>query len=94
MIVRWSAGALADLTSIENYQRLHWPHSRAAFERRLTAIERRIAEFPLSAPDVTGRPGVRVAAFLDFPYRLFYSVESEAINVLAIRHTSRHSRFE
>jgi hypothetical protein len=25
MIVRWTAGALADLESIENYQRLHWP---------------------------------------------------------------------
>jgi plasmid stabilization system protein ParE len=94
MIVRWTAGALADLISIENYQRLHWPKSRAAFERRLTAIERRIAEFPLSAPEVAQRSRVRVIAFLDFPYRLFYSVESHAINVLAIRHTSRQSRFE
>jgi hypothetical protein len=42
----WAPGALADLTSIENYQRRHWPESRATFERRLTAIERRIAEFP------------------------------------------------
>jgi plasmid stabilization system protein ParE len=65
-----------------------------AFERRLTSIERGIAEFPLSAPEVTHRSGVRVVAFLDFPYRLFYSVESDAINVLAIRHTSRRSRFE
>jgi toxin ParE1/3/4 len=94
MIVRWTAGALADLTSIENYQDRHWPESRATFERRLTAIERRIAEFPQSAPEVTQRPGVRVVAFLDFPYRLFYSVESDEINVLAIRHTSRRSRFE
>jgi plasmid stabilization system protein ParE len=94
MIVRWTAGALADLTSIESYQRLHWPELRTAFELRLTAIERRIAEFPFSAPEVTQRSGVRVVAFLDFPYRLFHSVESHAINVLAIRHTSRQSRFE
>jgi plasmid stabilization system protein ParE len=93
MIVRWTAAALADLTSIENYQRRHWPASRAAFERRLTAIERRIIEFPLSAPEVAQRSGVRVVAFLDLPYRLFYGVESDAINVLAIRHTSRQSRF-
>jgi hypothetical protein len=53
MIVRWTAGALADLKSIENYQRSHWRESRTAFERRLTAIEQRIAEFPLSAPEVT-----------------------------------------
>ena len=94
MIVRWTAGALADLASIESYQRLHWPDSRAAFEQRLTSIDRRIAEFPFSAPKVTQRSGVRVVAFLDFPYRLFYSIESDGINVLAIRHTSRWSRFE
>ena len=92
MIVRWTAAALADLISIENYQRLHWPESRAAFDRRLTAIELRVAELPLSAPELKQRSDVRVVAFLDFPYRLFYSVESDAINVLAIRHTSRQSR--
>ena len=92
MIVRWTAAALADLISIENYQHLRWPESRAAFDRRLAAIELRIGEFPLSAPEVTQRSGVRVVAFLDFPYRLFYSVESDVINVLAIRHTSRKSR--
>jgi plasmid stabilization system protein ParE len=74
MIVRWTVGALTDLISIENYQHLHWRESRAAFDRRLTAIERRIAEFPLIAPEVTQRSGVRVVAFLDFPCRLFYSV--------------------
>jgi plasmid stabilization system protein ParE len=91
VIVRWTAGALADLISIENYQRLHWRESRAAFDRRLVAIEQRIAEFPLSAPEVVQRSGVRMVAFLDFPYRLFYGVESDVINVLAIHHTSRQS---
>jgi plasmid stabilization system protein ParE len=93
MIVRWTAGALADLKSVESYQRLNWTDSRAPFEKRLPAIERRIAEF-LSAPKVTQRSGVRVAAFPDFLYRLFYSVESNQMNVLAIRHTSRRSQFE
>jgi len=93
MIVRWTAGALADLRLLENYQHRHWPQSRVSFERRLTAIERRIAEFPLSAPEVTQRPGVRMVGFRNLPYRLFYSVESEAINVLAIGHTSRQSLF-
>lgn len=94
MIVRWTAGALADLESIENYQRHHWPAMRARFEARLAAVERRIAEFPLGAPEVEQRPGVRVAAFLDFPYRLFYRTEAGVIEVLAIRHTSRRPLFE
>lgn len=94
MIVRWAFGALDDLILIENYQRRHWPESRATFERRLTAIERRIAEFPQSAPEVTQRSGVRVVAFIDLPYRPFYTVESDAIIVLAIRRASRQSLFE
>ena len=94
MILRWTAGALVDLRWIENYQRLHWPASRAAFEKRLTAIERRIVEFPLSAPEVERRPGIRMIAFQDFPYRLFYRVEPNAVDVLAIRHTSRRPLFE
>jgi plasmid stabilization system protein ParE len=94
MIVRWTVAALDDLTSIENYQRRDWPESRATFERRLIAIERRISEFPQSAPEVTQRSGVRMVAFIDLPYRLFYTVESDAIYVLAIRHASRQSLFE
>jgi plasmid stabilization system protein ParE len=66
---------------------------RARFEVRLTAIEQRIVEFPLGAPEVEQRPGVRVVAFLDFPYRLFYRVEAEAIEILAIQRTSRRPLF-
>jgi|HubBroStandDraft_1064217.scaffolds.fasta_scaffold2147925_1 plasmid stabilization system protein ParE len=71
MILRWTARALADLESIHAYQELHWPAMLASFEARLTAIERRIIEFPASAPEVEERPDVRVVAFRDFPYRLF-----------------------
>ena len=45
-------------------------------------------------PEVAERPGVRVVAFVDFPFRLFYSVNAETIEVLAIRHTSRRPLFE
>jgi plasmid stabilization system protein ParE len=56
MILRWTAGALADLESIYTYQKLHWPAMLASFEARLTASERRIIEFPLSAPEIEQRP--------------------------------------
>jgi hypothetical protein len=48
MILRWTGGGLADLELIHRYQKLHWPAMLAPFEARLTAIERRIIEFPLS----------------------------------------------
>jgi plasmid stabilization system protein ParE len=93
MIVRWTAGALADLTSVENYQRRHWPESRglrAAFDRD------RASNFRISAERARGYTTVRrsCGAFIDLPYRLFYTVESDAIYVLAIRHASRQSLFE
>jgi toxin ParE1/3/4 len=93
MILRWTAGALADLEAIEAYQKLQWPRVRAAFDARLAEIENRIKDHPNAAPEVGQRPGVRVVAFVKFPYRLFYRVEVGSINILALRHTSRQSQF-
>jgi plasmid stabilization system protein ParE len=94
MIVRWTASALADLESIDDYLLREWPKARQSFEARLTAIEQRIIMFPLSAPKVEQRRKVRVVAFVDFPYRLFYGVEGDVIDILAVRHTSGRSPFE
>ncbi len=94
MRIRYAESALADLDAIHDYQAAHWPRARAAFEARLTAIESRVLQFPNGAPEVAERPGVRVAAFVDFPYRLFYRVNEETIEVLAIRHTSRRPVYE
>jgi plasmid stabilization system protein ParE len=94
MRIRYADSALADLDAIHEYQAVHWPAARAAFEARLTAIEKRVLQFPHGAPEVAERPGVRVAAFIAFPYRLFYRVNEETIEALAIRHTSRTPPYE
>jgi toxin ParE1/3/4 len=92
--IRYTDCALADLEAIHGHQAIHWPSRGAAFDARLSAIERRLLQFPNGAPEVAERPGVRVVAFVDFPFRLFYSVNVETIEVLAIRHTSRRPPFE
>ena len=89
MRIRDADCALADLDAIHEYQAVHWPAAREAFEARLTVIEKRVLQFPHGAPEVAERPGVRVVAFIDFPYRLFYRVNEETVEILAIRHTSR-----
>jgi plasmid stabilization system protein ParE len=94
MRIRYADSAVADLDAIHDYQAVHWPRMRAAFEVRLTAIETRLLQFPHGAPEVAERAGVRVAAFIVFPYRLFYRVNGETIEVLAIRHTSRRPLYE
>ena len=94
MRIRWADSALADLEKIHERQAIDWPSRGAAFDARLSAIEKRLLQFPHGAPEVAQRPGVRVVAFIDFPFRLFYSVNVETIEVLAIRHTSRRPLFE
>lgn len=94
MKIRYTDCALADLEAIHAHQAIHWPSRGAAFDARLSAIERRLLLFPNGASEVAERPGVRVVAFVDFPFRLFYSVNAETIEVLAIRHTSRRPPFE
>jgi toxin ParE1/3/4 len=89
MKIRYTDSALADLDAIHEYQAAHWPAARGPFEVRLTTIEKRLLQFPRGAPEVAERAGVRVVAFVDFPYRLFYRVNGETIEVLAVRHTSR-----
>jgi plasmid stabilization system protein ParE len=92
--IRWANSALADLEEIHERQAIHWPSGGAAFDDRLSAIEKRLLQFPHSAPEVAQRPGAPIVAFIDLPFRLFYSVNAETIEVLAIRHTSRRSLFE
>ena len=55
--------------------------SRPAFSNSRTA-----------RPEVAERPRVRVAAFVDFPYRLFYRVNEATIEVVAIRRALRSGR--
>jgi plasmid stabilization system protein ParE len=67
---------------------------RARRSKRGSLPSRRAFSNSRTAPEVAERPGVRVAAFVDFPYRLFYRVNEETIEVLAIRHTSRRPLYE
>ncbi len=94
MRIAYTESALADLDAIHDYQAVHWPRMRAAFEARLTAIEQRLLQFPHGAPEVAERSDVRVVAFLDFPYRLFYRANAQTIEVLAVRHASRRPLHE
>ena len=38
---------------------------------------------------VEGRPGVRVVPLIRFPYRVFYRVSPEAVEILHFRHARR-----
>jgi addiction module RelE/StbE family toxin len=94
MRIVYAESALADLDEIYAYQTKHWPAVRAPFAARLVAIHQLIADHPFGAPQVAERPGVRVIGVTPYPYRIFYKVVGERIEVLRVHHASRRDLFE
>jgi toxin ParE1/3/4 len=60
-----------------------------AFDAGCGTIEQRIDKWPQSAEAVVQRPMVRAVPFIRYPYRLFYQVTGEAVEVLHIHHAAR-----
>ena len=89
MSLIYTQGALADLADIYDFLRQEWPDVLDRFEQRLTEIETRISEHPQSSNELINRPGVYAVAFVRYPYRLFYRITDDQIEVLHLYHTAR-----
>ncbi len=90
MKVIYTDEALRDLDEILTFIASNYPSITAAFRQRLRSIERRIGKWPMSAEEVIQRPGVRVAPFIRYPYKIFYRVTSGAVEILHVHHAARH----
>jgi toxin ParE1/3/4 len=84
-----SGEAIREINEILQYISEHHPNVYEAFETRLQAIVRRIGEWPESAQEVLQRPGVRSVPFIRYPYRLFYRVLADRIEVVHVHHSAR-----
>jgi toxin ParE1/3/4 len=86
----YSRRAFADLDQI-----LAWYSANAspaiaeAIEQRLDDVVDRISRAPESAPRLSRRSQVRVVAVGRYPFRIFYQVRTDRIDILHIRHASR-----
>jgi toxin ParE1/3/4 len=89
MKVVYTDEALHDLDDILTYIAAKFPAAHQGFELRVTAIERRIGQWPQSARQVDGRPGVRVVPLIRYPYKIFYRVTPSAVEILHIHHSAR-----
>ena len=90
MNVIYSPRATRDLETIAAYYRaVAKPKISAAVGERIHYVIDRLAEQPESGTRVGGLSGVRSVLALRYPYRIFYRVRSETIEILHIRHTSR-----
>jgi len=89
MRVVYTAAALRDLDEIADWLALHYPAIAPAVERRIRAIVARIGRWPESARRSEKRPGVRVVPVGRYPYRIFYRVTNDTVEVLHIHHAAR-----
>jgi toxin ParE1/3/4 len=86
--------ALRELDEILEFIELHYPAILAAFEERLHTVERRISRWPKSAEEVMQRPGVRVVPLIRYPYKLFYQIADDVIEVLYLHHAARREPWD
>jgi toxin ParE1/3/4 len=86
----YSRRALPDLDGISAYYAANASPAIADFVgRRLEDVIGRISRIPESAPRVSQRSQVRVVTVVSYPFRIFYRVRKDTIDILHIRHTSR-----
>jgi toxin ParE1/3/4 len=90
MNVVYSPRAARDLEAIAVYHHaVAGARVAAAIGERIEHVINLVAEHPQSAPRVSERRGVRVALVLRYPYKIFYRIRGDAIEILHIRHTAR-----
>ena len=89
MRIIFTETALKDLDQIFEYLASNYPKLIGAVEQRIDSVLARLQDWPESARRVTQRTNIRVAPLVRYPYRIFYRVTNEAIEIVHIRHTSR-----
>ena len=94
MKVIYTEEALRDLDEILEFIELNYPAISSAFEKRLRSVEQRIGRWPKSAQEVEQRRGVHVVSLVRYPYRLFYQVTNNMVEVLHIHHAARQEPWD
>ncbi|MBB1093033.1 type II toxin-antitoxin system RelE/ParE family toxin [Rhodopseudomonas pseudopalustris] len=90
MRVVFSRQALADLERVvDDYTGNAGSTIARSIGRRIEDVIDRIAKSPNSAPRVSQRSNVRTVAVIRYPFRIFYRLRQNQIEILHIRHTSR-----
>ena len=86
----YSRHVIADLESIAAYYTANAsPAVADAIKRRLQHVIDRICRSPEAAPRVAQRSGVPVATVIRYPFRIFYRLRGDTVDILHIRHISR-----
>src|SRR5258708_2020222 len=86
----YSRRALAHLEEIASYYTVNAsPGIAQSIERRFIAVVERICRIPDAAPPLPQRSPLRAVIVVRYPFRIFYRVPGDTIDILHIRHTAR-----
>lgn len=94
MKVRFTEAALADIGQIREFLLLHYPSVAPMVEERIRRITERLEDWPESSPRVVSYPEIRAVPLGRYPYRIFYAISGETVEILHIHHTSRQPFWE
>jgi toxin ParE1/3/4 len=94
MKVVFTDDALRDLDEILRYISMNYPGVYAPFETRLRTIVTRIGSWPESAQEVEQRPNIRSVPFIRYPYKIFYQVLQDRVEILHVHHSARSDEIE
>jgi toxin ParE1/3/4 len=89
MKVVYTAAALRDLDEIAEWLAGHYPTIAPTIERRIRAVVAHIGRWPESARPSDKRPGVRAIPVGRYPYRIFYRITADNVQILHIHHAAR-----
>jgi toxin ParE1/3/4 len=89
MKVVFTSAADADLDDVLSYTAINYPSLVLPLEQRIRAILVRIEQWPESAREVDQRPGIRVVPLIRYPYKIFYRIAGDRIEILHIHHAAR-----
>lgn len=85
--VRLTRAAVEDLREASDWYQREAPHVASTFRRAVREAHERIGNNPWQYPDVYR--GVRRALIHRFPYGVFFRLQEERVQVIAIVHQAR-----
>jgi plasmid stabilization system protein ParE len=89
MKVVYTEDALNDLDAIADWLIAHYPAVAPALERRIRRAVVNIALWPESARRSARHPGIRVTLLGRYPYKIFYRVAGDTLEILHVHHAAR-----
>jgi toxin ParE1/3/4 len=90
MIVRFTERAENDLAAILDYLMASSPEGARRVAASLEETIRIIADYPFGARK-TARPTLLVKIVPRYPYKIFYRVRDDTVEIVHIRHASRRT---